>query len=969
MEKPVYRFGEFELDPDERRLLAHGQPVTLTPKVFDTLVLLVEQAGHAVTKDELMQALWPRGFVDESNLTKHIWLIRKALGDAGHGTRCIETVPKRGYRFVASVSRVARANAVVEQGEASATVEAPLPVALAISESAASAGVVPPKRVDNAIVDRQQILVAVSAEIPQVHAIAPIGARIENLASASALRRRLWIAGLVVVLSGVVALIAWADRMREPAALPGNPPGTSVAIVAFNNLSQNTKDAWLGPALGEMLATEIAASGRLHALPDELVRPARADLAAPMAGGYAAQSLATLRKRLGTDYVLSGSYLVSGSGEQSQLRLDLALQDARSGVEVASLARSGAVTELPALVIQAGAALRDKLGVPSASSDERAQITAAQPPTADVARRIGFALDALRRNDPARARDELLDAVAQAPGYAPAYSYLSQAWSALGYKAKALAAAQQAAAHAQMLPEQQQLEIEVQVSKAEFKWPQAVESLHKLVALQPDDPEYRLQLIDALLAAGKSADAQAALDGLDKLPGPVRNDARVELAAARVAEARNDSKAQAEHAQRALQQAQTRNDAGLAATAKLQLGLTETGALDESEKLMQEAAEDYRRIGNPHGEAFARQNLANALVNDNKIDAAREEYQRAMTIYQQIGDQGGVAAIYSNLARMLWSAGDRDGAETAAQRSLEIRRTTGDLRGQAWNLTALAVMHSDEAASDAVMEEFRQAIAIDEQSGDRAHQVFALTSYSDVLRLRGELDAAMKACAKAETEARELADASPTMTAVFECALIALDRGEIEVARAAFKRAQKMAVELNDPMTAANVELSFAQIDMGHGDPTAARQHLLQAIDGFSKGEMATGEAIAQSLLALCDRALGDINARDRAAARAKELRSRITARAEVFEVDIATAQLLGETGQHDVAAAALHELITEADKRQWLAWSLESRLALSQLLARGQDPSASAVRSALESAAKAHGFGWILLRLHASAG
>ena len=115
MEKPVYRFGEFELDPDERRLLAHGEPVALTPKVFDTLVLLVERAGHAVSKDELMHALWPRGFVDESNLTKHVWLIRKALDDGGGA--CIETVPKHGYRFTAAVERAALR---IEQAEAEA---------------------------------------------------------------------------------------------------------------------------------------------------------------------------------------------------------------------------------------------------------------------------------------------------------------------------------------------------------------------------------------------------------------------------------------------------------------------------------------------------------------------------------------------------------------------------------------------------------------------------------------------------------------------------------------------------------------------------------------------------------------------------------------------------------------------------------------------------------------------------------
>jgi hypothetical protein len=75
---PVYRFAGFTLKPAERRLSAAGKAIALTPKVFDTL-LLIERAGHVVSKDELMKELWRRGYVDEPNLTKHIWLIRRAL--------------------------------------------------------------------------------------------------------------------------------------------------------------------------------------------------------------------------------------------------------------------------------------------------------------------------------------------------------------------------------------------------------------------------------------------------------------------------------------------------------------------------------------------------------------------------------------------------------------------------------------------------------------------------------------------------------------------------------------------------------------------------------------------------------------------------------------------------------------------------------------------------------------------------
>src|SRR5947209_4392886 len=111
LEKPVYHFRDFALEPAERRLSQAGRPIALTPKVFDTLVLLVERAGHVVSKDELMQRLWPRGYVDESNLTKHIWLIRRALGDREDESRLIETVPKVGYRFVAPVNSAGDASA------------------------------------------------------------------------------------------------------------------------------------------------------------------------------------------------------------------------------------------------------------------------------------------------------------------------------------------------------------------------------------------------------------------------------------------------------------------------------------------------------------------------------------------------------------------------------------------------------------------------------------------------------------------------------------------------------------------------------------------------------------------------------------------------------------------------------------------------------------------------------------------
>src|SRR5919202_1852236 len=109
----IYEFGEFRLEPAERVLLRAGRPVPLTPKAFETLLALVQSGGHVVGKDELMRRVWADSFVEEANLARNVWALRKVLGDDGGEHSYIETVPKLGYRFVAPVTELADEDAGV----------------------------------------------------------------------------------------------------------------------------------------------------------------------------------------------------------------------------------------------------------------------------------------------------------------------------------------------------------------------------------------------------------------------------------------------------------------------------------------------------------------------------------------------------------------------------------------------------------------------------------------------------------------------------------------------------------------------------------------------------------------------------------------------------------------------------------------------------------------------------------------
>src|SRR5687767_4483613 len=100
-----YEFGRFRVDAAERRLMRDGEPVLLPPKAFDTLLALVEHSGHLLQKDVLMRTVWPDAFVEENNLTQHVYVLRKVLSEGG-GEKYIETVPRIGYRFTAGVREV-----------------------------------------------------------------------------------------------------------------------------------------------------------------------------------------------------------------------------------------------------------------------------------------------------------------------------------------------------------------------------------------------------------------------------------------------------------------------------------------------------------------------------------------------------------------------------------------------------------------------------------------------------------------------------------------------------------------------------------------------------------------------------------------------------------------------------------------------------------------------------------------------
>src|SRR6185295_12923300 len=127
-----YAFGSFVLERSQQRVLrADGSELTLTPRLFGALLLFVENAGALLDKDRLMAALWPGLVVEENNLSQTISGLRRALGDGPQGSRYIQTVSRRGFRFIAEVTALPDVDAAVSASPSAADmgVDPPRPIA------------------------------------------------------------------------------------------------------------------------------------------------------------------------------------------------------------------------------------------------------------------------------------------------------------------------------------------------------------------------------------------------------------------------------------------------------------------------------------------------------------------------------------------------------------------------------------------------------------------------------------------------------------------------------------------------------------------------------------------------------------------------------------------------------------------------------------------------------------------------
>jgi DNA-binding winged helix-turn-helix (wHTH) protein/tetratricopeptide (TPR) repeat protein len=778
-----YRFGPFELNKGEESLARNGTRVKIQDLPYRLLAMLVERPGDIITREEVRQRLWPENtFVEfDNSLGVAIRKVRDALNDDAEAPRYVETLPRRGYRFVAPVTVLGSDNPT--QAE-------------------------PP------------------SEIPTAKPLAAVGhvAALEQVNPDK--RSRYWVGLVSVVLIIMVGVAVYGLRVlpkrASTVASPDGPVASirarrSVAVLGFRNLPGQTEDNWLSPAFSEMLSTELASDGALRMVPGEDVARVKHELPLSDEDSLARATLERLRINPGADFVILGSYTALPGNGDKRIRLDVRVQDTVRGETVAEKSFTGSEGNLFELAIQAGQTLRQSLGISPASNEASLQARAALPSNQEAVRFYTEGQERLWAFEYGHARDLLTKAVAADPSYPLAHAALADAWNHLGYAPKARSQIERARALSGHLGPEDRLLIDGQYYSTIQDRTRAIATYRQLFALFPDNLDYGLRLADEQRWVNPE-DALHTLDALRHLPLPMSGDPRIDYIESR-AWIRNDVvKAQAA-ARRAVEKGTAQGSRLLVARAYGILCQTIYSGDSTAEvvEACQNARESYAAVGDRDNAARATSDFAIFYYQQGDLDRAEAMYREAIKVFRQIGDLEGLTSASSNLGDISLARGNLTDAARALSDAIPGYKEMGDKDGLALTLNDLAEVARRRGDLKPALVGYKEAGRVAQEINDKLAVAYAIAGVGDVLVDQGDLQSARNSYQESLALRKEIGQKQTVAETELALARLSLEEGHAADAETVIRKCKEQFHQDGqaDDELAASVTLMEALLGQG----------------------------------------------------------------------------------------------------------------------------------------------------------
>jgi DNA-binding winged helix-turn-helix (wHTH) protein/Tfp pilus assembly protein PilF/TolB-like protein len=916
----TYEFGPFRLVPERRLLTYERRPADMSPKAFELLVILVEGAGHVISKNDLMKRLWPDTFVEENNLAQAVSNLRQALADDSDSPQYVKTIPRRGYIFIHPVHEVSEGNLAGPREV--------IPAATPIPAVAAGS-----------LGDRRRRLVSIALS-------------------------------LLCAVALIYFLAIWYPHSR-PAAKKADSPASvlahvvsrrSVAVVGIRNASARPSDAWLSTALAEMLTTELADGSKLRVLSQENVARLKADLAISDMKPLSNEQLSRIHTALGADLVVSGTYVLMGD-KPDLMRVDLRVQEPVSGEDIASIAESGRPTDLFEIVSHAGARLREKLQLQEASRDEAENVKASMPSSPAAARLYAQGLVSMRSFDVLAARDLFEKTIGTEPQFALGHSRLAAAWSQLGYDDRAKEEAKKAFDLSGSLSQEERLWVEGNYREMAKEWDLAIEIYRRLWSFHPDEPEFGMQLASAQTSANRPQDAIATIDDLQRSSLAAGDRARVDLAEAVACD--DDQSRQLRAAKKAAAEGDSQDARLLVARARLleSYAYGDSGGGKQALDTAADAQRLFAAIGDKLGYARAIIYEANVLRSAGQGNFAKRKqlYEEALAVCQSIGNKRCEAGALNNLAGVLEDWGDLPGAKKRYEGALAVRQAINDKKGVALALNNIGTVLQVEGDLDGAKKEYEQAFTIYRSIGAKPEQGMTLGNIAEVIALRGDLNQAKNTMRESLRIWQELGTMSTSAAdEQTEMGNLLFLAGDLDGAERLYEKSISMAASLGAPNTSTAARIGLARIWTEKGRMAEAEKAVRECREMFRREKQIEAEALAETLLLRILLRGGRPQEARTEAERASGLLFHTGGTAENFSLAIMFAEVQAATGDVAGATKNLRQILFATSRLGLVEYSLQTRLTMGEIEMKSGRPNGRAALKDLYAESRQRGFGMI---------
>jgi DNA-binding winged helix-turn-helix (wHTH) protein/tetratricopeptide (TPR) repeat protein len=805
------RFANFVLDRDAGRLLGPEGEVRLRPQAFRMLEVLAEEAPKILSQEELQDRVWGVEHLSPASVKQAVSEVRQALGDDPVRPVLIETVHRRGYRFIAAVERITDP---------------------------------PPAR---------------KSEL----ATQPISTPGETLRSRPS-GRRLSAAFTVPILAGLSALALVQRPLPELSRPVGAAPAQvssrpAVAILGFKNLAADPAHDWISGALAEIIGFELAAPGRLRLIPGENIARMRRELIMGSAESHSPRSLARIGRNLGTDLTVTGSYLRTDDAGEESLRIQVLVQDVRTGETVAWARETGRQAELIDLAAAAARGIHESVG--GARGGPQSEAAAFLTNTASL-RLYSEALSRLRVWDAPAALPLLERAAALDPGSAFPQDALAAAYARLGFDLQAREAAQRALELSRDLPRGVRLGIEGRSREIRGEWDQAVDIYLTLRRFHPDDVEIGLRLAAAQESAGHAGRALETIADLRRLAPPAGDDPRLDLAEADAAWRLSDFARSRDAATRAIAGAEGRGATLLVAEGRFNRGwaLDRLGKADGALADHRAARILYIRMGDRAAAAAAQMAAAGVLRSSARPAEARLAYEEAIAVLREIGDRSREAKALNNYAAMLSDQGDLSGMQALLERSLAIKLEVGDRAGAATTLGNLGNVLRQRDRIPEARERLEEALKIQRELKNDSGTAFALRGLAGLHRRENRLREALAALEEALALSRKTGDVESAADTLLSLGDLSRKAKRPEKAREHYQQALEEFQRLGQANNMVYPLLNLGGLDEEQQRFAAARARYDRALALAASTDNEFLQAHARSGLAETAERLGDLN-------------------------------------------------------------------------------------------------------------